>query len=57
MILSQKVNGSVVSKGAMNSFQEMFALVRMFPLAVMHRGIVIKTFNVLQFYFLHLPCF
>ena len=34
----QKVNSSIVSKGAMNSFKEMFPLARMFPLAVMHRG-------------------
>ena len=27
---------SIVSKGAMNSFKEMFPLVRMFPLAVKH---------------------
>ena len=32
----QKVNGSIVSKDAMNSFNEMFPLARMFPLAVMH---------------------
>ena len=34
----QKVNSSIVSKGAMNNFNEMFPLARMFPLAVMHRG-------------------
>ena len=33
----QMVNSSVVSKGAMNSSNEMFPLARMFPLAVMHR--------------------
>ena len=33
----QKLNSSVVSKGAMKSFNEMFPLVRIiFPLAVMH---------------------
>ena len=32
----QKVNSSIVSKGAMNSFNEMFPLARVFPLAVMH---------------------
>ena len=32
----QKVDSSIVLKGAMNSFNEMFSLVRMFPLAVMH---------------------
>ena len=34
----QKLNSSIVSKGAMNNFNEMFPLTRMFPLAVMHRG-------------------
>ena len=34
----QKVDSSMVSKGAMNSFNEMFPLARMFPLAVMHSG-------------------
>ena len=34
----QKVNSSIVSKGAMKSFNERFPLARMFPLAVMHRG-------------------
>ena len=33
----QKVDSSIVSKGAMNNFNEMFPLARMFPLAVMHR--------------------
>ena len=33
----QKVKSSTVSKGARNSFKEMFPLARMFPLAVMHR--------------------
>ena len=32
----QKINSSIVSKGTMDSFKEMFPLVRMFPLAVMH---------------------
>ena len=31
-----KVNGSIISEGTMNSFKEMFSLVRMFPLAVVH---------------------
>ena len=31
----QKINSSIVSKGAMNSYKEMFPLARMFPLAVM----------------------
>ena len=30
----QKINGYIVSKGAMNSFKEIFPLSRMFPLAV-----------------------
>ena len=34
----QKVSSSIVSKGAMNSFDEMFQLARMFPLAKIHRG-------------------
>ena len=34
----QKFNSSIVSKGAMNNFNEMFPLARMIPLAVMHRG-------------------
>ena len=40
----QMINSSLVSKGAMNSFKEMFPLARLFPLTVMHRGyrIVIK---------------
>ena len=33
----QKVNSSIVSESAMNSFNEMFPLARMFPLAIMHR--------------------
>ena len=33
----QKVTSSIVSKDAMNSFNEMFPLARMFPLALMHR--------------------
>ena len=33
----QMINSSIVSKGAMNSFNEMFPLARMFPLAVMRR--------------------
>ena len=39
MILShyvQKFNNPIVSKGAMNSFKDMFPLARMFLLAVMH---------------------
>ena len=32
----QKVKSSIVFKGAMNGFHEMFPLARMFPLAVMH---------------------
>ena len=36
----QKVNSSIISKGAMNNFKETFPLARMFPLAVMHRGAV-----------------
>ena len=32
----QKVNSSIVSKGVINSFNEMFPLARMFTLAVMH---------------------
>ena len=32
----QKINSSIVSKGAMNILTEMFPLARMFPLAVMH---------------------
>ena len=35
--MHQKVNSSV-SKGATNSFNEMFPLARMIPQAVMHRG-------------------
>ena len=35
----QKVNSSIVSKGAMNSFKEIFPLVRMFPLAVTHEAV------------------
>ena len=31
----QKINSSIVSKGALISFKEMFPLDRMFPLAVM----------------------
>ena len=34
----QKVSSSIVSKSAMNSFNEMFQLARMFPLAKIHRG-------------------
>ena len=34
--LYQKVNSSIVSKGAMNSFNKIFPLATMFPLAVMH---------------------
>ena len=33
----QKVNSSIVSKGVMNSFNEMFPLARMFPQVVMNR--------------------
>ena len=33
----QKVNSSIVSKGAMNSFNEMFPQA-MFPLVAMHKG-------------------
>ena len=36
-MMYQKINSSVVSKGAMNKFREMFPLARIFPLAVMHR--------------------
>ena len=36
----QKINSYIVSKGAMNSFKEMFPLARMFPVAVMHRGYI-----------------
>ena len=32
----QRINSSIVSKGAMNSFKEIFPLARIFPLAVMH---------------------
>ena len=35
-MMYQKVNSSIVSKGAMNSLKEMFPLARMFPLTVMH---------------------
>ena len=34
----QKVTSSIVSEGAMNTFNEMFQLARMFPLAKIHRG-------------------
>ena len=34
----QKVNTSIVFRGAMNNFNEMFPLAKIFPLAVMHRG-------------------
>ena len=37
----RKVNSSIVSKGLMNSFKEMFLLARMFPIAVIHREIKI----------------
>ena len=33
-----KVNSSIVSKGAMNSYDEMFPLAKMFSLAVIHMG-------------------
>ena len=33
----QKVNSSIVSKGAINSIKEILPPARMFPLAVMHR--------------------
>ena len=36
----QKVNSSFVSKGPMNSFNKMFPLARIFPLAVMHYLVV-----------------
>ena len=35
---NQIVNSSIISKGAMNSFNEKFLLARMFPLAVMQSG-------------------
>ena len=41
----QKVNSSIVSKGDMNSFNEIFPLARMFPLAVIHRGYKIWHFH------------
>ena len=39
----QKVSSCIVYKGAMNSFNEMLPLARMFPLAVMHMGQSFKT--------------
>ena len=41
----QKVNSSIVSKGAMNRFKEIFPLV-MFPLPVMHT--LLNIFNFLH---------
>ena len=37
----QKINSSIFYKGALNKFKQMFLLVRMFPLAVMHRGLLL----------------
>ena len=39
----QKVNSSIVSKDAMNRFKEIFPLVIMFPLPVMHT--LLNIFN------------
>ena len=39
----QKTNSSIVPKGAINSFKEMFPVARMFPLAVMHRVLLGKV--------------
>ena len=41
----QNINSSIVSKGAMNSFNEIFPLARMFPLAVIHRGYEMLVFQ------------
>ena len=40
----QKVNSSIVSKGAVNSFNEMFSLAKMFSQAVMHM-VITKTMD------------
>ena len=40
----QKINSSIFYKGALNKFKQMFLLVRMFPLAVMHRGLLLPPF-------------
>ena len=37
MTFQKAFNSCIVSKGAVNSFKEMFPLARMFPVAVMHR--------------------
>ena len=36
MLSDDVINSPIVSKGAMNSFKEMFPLARMFPVVVMH---------------------
>ena len=36
-MLYQNVDSSIVSKGAMNVFNEIFPLARIFPLVVMHK--------------------
>ena len=41
-----KINSSIVSKSAMNSFDEMFPLGRMFPLAVIHTLSNLKLWKV-----------
>ena len=43
----QKVNSSIVSKGSMNSFNEMLPLPRMFPPSAMHRRPTYRSFRLI----------
>ena len=44
----QKVNSSIVSKGAINSFKEIFSPVRIFLLAVMHTPFAVHNTKLSQ---------
>ena len=57
MMISHDVSkgySSIVSKGTMNSFREMFPPVRMFPLVVMRRGYLIPLIPYTTYTLYHL---